>query len=383
VKTKLLLWSDAPEGMTGLGRIMRELAMNMVADPEFMEKFEVATLGYNAHPTKLLPWWQYGHQRQLPDWDWIRAILDYKLSGPEEVVIVPIMPASWLFDYMHPEFLKKEDAFKVELGKVKESVKWWPYIATESLGINDRFSTNDISSLSRCQRVLYYSDWGKQAAARSGLGENTFVHHGINYPTFSHFLESKEANKKLVISCVMTNQWRKRWALFFETLGRLTPEFEVKILIDTLIGYWNIYQLAGDNRIDVTATISGPLIDDFKLAEFYSTSDLLMLPSYGEGFGYPVIEAQAAGTKVLTGLFGAQKELLHPKLKAVPYSGMETDGINGLVKPWYDPSDWNFFARANMESDVTATELSEHAKQWDWSIQWPRFKNWFMEGLST
>jgi hypothetical protein len=45
MKTKLLLWSDAPEGMTGLGRIMRELAMNMVADPEFMEKFEVATLG--------------------------------------------------------------------------------------------------------------------------------------------------------------------------------------------------------------------------------------------------------------------------------------------------------------------------------------------------
>jgi len=383
VKTKLLLWSDAPEGMTGLGRIMRELAMNMVADPEFMEKFEVATLGYNAHPTKLLPWWQYGHQSQLPQWDWIRAILDYKLSGPEEVVIVPIMPASWLFDYMHPEFLKKEDAFRVELGKVKESVKWWPYIATESLGINDRFSTNDISSLSRCQRVLYYSDWGKQAAARSGLGENTFVHHGINYPTFSHFLGSKGANKKLVISCVMTNQWRKRWALFFETLGRLTPEFEVKILIDTLIGYWNIYQLAGDNRIDVTATISGPLIDDFKLAEFYSTSDLLMLPSYGEGFGYPVIEAQAAGTKVLTGLFGAQKELLHPKLKAVPYSGMETDGINGLVKPWYDPSDWKFFARVNMESDVTATELSEYAKQWDWSIQWPRFKNWFMEGLSA
>jgi glycosyltransferase involved in cell wall biosynthesis len=320
----------------------------------------------------------------MPHWDWIRAVLDYKLSGPEEVVIVPIMPASWLFDYMHPEFLKiKDEIFKVELGKMKESVKWWPYIATESLGINNRFSTNDISSLSRCNRVLYYSDWGKQAAARSGLGENTFVHHGINHPTFSHFLESKGSNKKLTISCVMTNQWRKRWALLFEALSRLTIEFELKILIDTLIGYWNIYQLAGDNHIDVTATISGPSIDDFKLAEFYSTSDVLVLASYGEGFGYPVVEAQAAGTKVLTGAFGAQKELLHPDLVPVPHCGMETDGVNGLVKPWYNASDWGASLQETIEKIIPPGDLSEHAKKWDWSIQWPRFKNWFMEGLST
>ena len=45
------------------------------------------------------------------------------------------------------------------------------------------------------------------------------------------------------------------------------------------------------------------------LANVYSASDVLLNPSYGEGFGIPVIEAQACGTPVITTNFTAMPEL--------------------------------------------------------------------------
>lgn len=46
------------------------------------------------------------------------------------------------------------------------------------------------------------------------------------------------------------------------------------------------------------------------LAHMYSASDVLLAPSKGEGFGIPVIEAQACGIPVIVSNFSAQPELL-------------------------------------------------------------------------
>lgn len=45
------------------------------------------------------------------------------------------------------------------------------------------------------------------------------------------------------------------------------------------------------------------------LAALYSMSDVMLAPSMGEGFGVPVIEAQACGTPVIVSDFSAQPEL--------------------------------------------------------------------------
>lgn len=46
-----------------------------------------------------------------------------------------------------------------------------------------------------------------------------------------------------------------------------------------------------------------------KLATLMAASDVVILPSRGEGFGLPLIEAQAVGTPVITTKFAAQQEL--------------------------------------------------------------------------
>lgn len=47
-----------------------------------------------------------------------------------------------------------------------------------------------------------------------------------------------------------------------------------------------------------------------ELAALYTASDVLMAASYGEGFGVPLIEAQACGTKVITGNWTAMPDLV-------------------------------------------------------------------------
>jgi hypothetical protein len=46
------------------------------------------------------------------------------------------------------------------------------------------------------------------------------------------------------------------------------------------------------------------------MAGLYSAADVLLMPSMGEGFGIPVIEAQACGTRVIVSDFSAQPELV-------------------------------------------------------------------------
>lgn len=46
-----------------------------------------------------------------------------------------------------------------------------------------------------------------------------------------------------------------------------------------------------------------------QMARFYSAMDVLLSPSMGEGFGVPVVEAQACGTPVIVSDFSAQPEL--------------------------------------------------------------------------
>ena len=48
------------------------------------------------------------------------------------------------------------------------------------------------------------------------------------------------------------------------------------------------------------------------LADIYSASDVLLAASYGEGFGVPVVEAQACGTPVITSNWAATQDLAGP-----------------------------------------------------------------------
>lgn len=74
--------------------------------------------------------------------------------------------------------------------------------------------------------------------------------------------------------------------------------------------------LAAECGIDPTALVFADQaqmrlgIDDDEMAHLYSSFDVLLAPSRGEGFGIPVVEAQACGVPVIVTNATAQPELL-------------------------------------------------------------------------
>ena len=99
------------------------------------------------------------------------------------------------------------------------------------------------------------------------------------------------------------------------------------------------------------------------LAGFYSMADVLLSTSRGEGFGIPVIEAQACGTRVIVSDWTAQPELCG-------------DGFIVQTQPEWDPMQDSWFATPLVAGIVDALEQAyatgggHSVKAVDWAQQY-------------
>jgi glycosyltransferase involved in cell wall biosynthesis len=84
-----------------------------------------------------------------------------------------------------------------------------------------------------------------------------------------------------------------------------------------------------------------------ELAALYSAADVLLAPSYGEGFGVPVIEAQACGTRVIGSGWAASADL-------VAEDGWLVEG-----QPFFDAPQIAFYQVPLLDSVVSALALAD------------------------
>ena len=84
-------------------------------------------------------------------------------------------------------------------------------------------------------------------------------------------------------------------------------------------------------------------IPQHAMAALYSASDVLLAASMGEGFGIPVVEAQACGTPVIVSNFTAQPELCG--------DGWLVDG-----QPFWDAAQKSWFLTPSVPAMVNALE---------------------------
>jgi glycosyltransferase involved in cell wall biosynthesis len=84
-----------------------------------------------------------------------------------------------------------------------------------------------------------------------------------------------------------------------------------------------------------------------ELAALYSAADVLLAPSYGEGFGVPQIEAAACGLRVIGSSWAAAPDL-------IAEDGWLVDG-----QPFFDAPQGAFYQIPLLGSVVSALALAE------------------------
>jgi len=106
--------------------------------------------------------------------------------------------------------------------------------------------------------------------------------------------------------------------LAFAIFHKRHPDSMLYIHTDPLgmAGGWNLYKILEAYGIPKDA-VTFPSLVDYKygmpqehLAAFYSAMDVLLTPSYGEGFGLATIEAQSCGVRVIGSNWGATPDLV-------------------------------------------------------------------------
>lgn len=119
-----------------------------------------------------------------------------------------------------------------------------------------------------------------------------------------------------------------------------------------------------DARRNAMHDLPAELQDSVHFAEFLSDSDLLALyknaqavlyPTLYEGFGFPAIEAQAAGVPVLFSALGSLAELIGPL---------------SMVLPPYDLEAWSNALNESLSMGDERIEKAKAAKQWARRFSW-------------
>jgi glycosyltransferase involved in cell wall biosynthesis len=208
--------------------------------------------------------------------------------------------------------------------------------------------------LKRAMVSVAYSKSGVEAAKERGL-EVEYVPHGVDTKLFKPKMR-EIARKQIglpqdcfIASIVAMNKGippRKAWPQQLQAFSEFHKKHpDSKLYLHTLmtpeVGGYNLWDLVKMLKLEDAVIVP----EQFQyiagypsefVADIYNASDVLMSATMGEGFGIPIMEAQACGTPVIIGGWTAMEELLFAgweikRDEAVPY-------ITQLAATQYIPS---------------------------------------------
>ncbi len=203
--------------------------------------------------------------------------------------------------------------------------RWLPWLPIDHDPVPDRV----LEAIAGAYKPLTYSRWGHELLAKHGI-PNTYIPHGVEPEVFrvlpasvvQQFKRERLNNPEHLTLMVAANKGypdRKAfqvqlpaWAEFAKDKpgARLYLHTDVR----PINGGVDIMALAA--RLGITDKLLIPNTYQYSmgfapsdLALLYNSADVLLAASMAEGFGIPIIEAQACGTPVIVTDFSAMPEL--------------------------------------------------------------------------
>lgn len=192
--------------------------------------------------------------------------------------------------------------------------------------------------LSRAEKILVPSNWGLEVLAEAGL-EGEYVPCGIDTSVFYHDAEGRKqfrevhgvADDEFLIGMVGLNAGspdRKGYGFAFDVIRKFVdahPKTKVYVHCgkpEGENGAINLYEqrriLGLDDVVFFPPQMGPEGFPEAYLRHAYSAMDVLLHTSLTEGFGVPIVEAQACGTPVVANAATSVTELLGPGCYGVP-----------------------------------------------------------------
>lgn len=432
--TPLLILSDSVAGVTGLGRIARELADRIHAD--LSDVFKVGVAGVGGNYTSKLPYPNYPIQnlQNMVPLDLPNIFQDF--AGDEKGILLTIWNHSWLNWLAQPERLPQWTSLRDFLGvgatkpetlsdeqwnklspqmqkilgrKTEGPFKKWLYCPVDGDLPDGTLGHESIPILSGFDRVLAYTPFGAKVIA------NTLKVPSATIPNLPHGLDSsvfyprdrKEARETFIsrlsqgnskmpiyedvclVGCIATNSFRKDWGLALETCLELLKRGKNVFLWGHTNGlggdndarlYWNLLTLAEQFGMGSRVCYTTHNIKDEDLAFCYSALDVSLGIGSGEGMGYPLMESLACGVPCVHGNYAGGADFV-PKEFLVDFPAYRLESKWMIRRPAYKVSDWADAVERCLTPEMKA--LAKIPEDMIWGNLWPKWRTWLCEGIGV
>lgn len=215
--------------------------------------------------------------------------------------------------------------------EVTRMIRWCPWLPID----HDPAPPGVVKSLQTAFQPIAYSKFGLRKLEEAGI-EALYVPHGIDTKVYRP-IDQDEARRQMgapsgvfLAGIVAANKGAPSRKAFDQQI-RAFAEFYKKHPDSMLYLHTDVMGQRGESLRDIIdmsglpskAIATAPvyryargMIGKDYMAHLYSSFDVLMNATRGEGFGIPIIEAQACGTPVIVGDWTAMPELVFAGWKA-------------------------------------------------------------------
>ncbi len=329
---KRILWvGDSPTLFTGFGRVAREVLTRLHATG----KYDITCLGwyYDGRPydTNALPFEIY----RTGNTEFGQDVLGGIIEAREPDVMISLGDI-WMVQW-------------IQQIPQRAQTKWVGYFPLDGGPLHSSFGP-----VIRAMDVpVCYSKFAQDVIAADAPDIHTeLIYHGVDADTF-HPIADKVACKReegigdrFVVGCVARNQARKQIPILVKAFARFAEDKDDVFLYLHMAprdAGWDMPELLRRYRLQYKAHISGATVNealtDEQLNGVYNCFDVFALPTMGEGFGLPIVEAMACGVPVVVTDYSACVELVEGRGELIKVRDLLTLGQNNIDQAVADVDD--------------------------------------------
>lgn len=298
-RRKLLWMSDAPMLVSGFGTVTRDILARLPRD-----RFDVRAVGWGhsgwPYDREAFPYDIYPSNPNTFGRDSLQGAVNH--FRPD--IIVGLADV-WMLAALAE--LPRDGTFR--------KIAYYPLDGAP-------FPKEWRATLEQFDALVAYSEFGRAVtlAACPDL-DIELIYHGIDTNVFRPLDKAEVKQKfkvegKFVVGCVARNQPRKQLPLLiraFAQFHRSHPDSVLLLHTDPDDIGWDLDGLVTRYGVDDATIISRVQnvtrgISAADLNFVYNCMDVMALPTAGEGFGLPIVEAMAAGVPVVVTDYSACKE---------------------------------------------------------------------------